>query len=416
MSSEDSQNNPDSHATVNGNQLSPQRQLVSSPGLDALAAVASNIAPLVSPTQQALASNKDHEQSQLNLSSDATNKQTSGPNQSADVRSSSSQRLEMEKPLDWQVNGAFDGAGDQYTTNGPPKMQVKTELLEPSPNHNIPSCSPSPNTETPSGGFAPHLKQSSTPGTPLRNVTNTSPGPIPLTEALSLPPKKRRAPAKKGTAKPPASKKRKVEGDSASRSPSGARTGTPANLRNSNTPGPKGRKGQSATPTRSSSVLNGKEEENEEDDDDDIDDNELYCICRKPDDHSVMIGCDGPCEDWFHTRCVEMNPERMALVFKWYCKFSLVDLHVRNARLLADIQQVRNAPRRATRAFGGECAVSKVVSNQLGLTDQSSPNIAAMRTVSNLCEGNWATRPSRWQCPLRVGGKPERTPILWQMH
>lgn len=34
-------------------------------------------------------------------------------------------------------------------------------------------------------------------------------------------------------------------------------------------------------------------------------DNGPYCICRGPDDHRWMIGCD-VCEDWFHGTCVDL--------------------------------------------------------------------------------------------------------------
>ncbi|KAI0020676.1 hypothetical protein F4780DRAFT_779355 [Xylariomycetidae sp. FL0641] len=37
-------------------------------------------------------------------------------------------------------------------------------------------------------------------------------------------------------------------------------------------------------------------------------DNGPYCICRGPDDHRWMIGCD-VCEDWFHGECVKLDKE-----------------------------------------------------------------------------------------------------------
>lgn len=135
--------------------------------------------------------------------------------------------------------------------------------------------------------------------------------------------KKRAAPKskveKKGTAstvKPPP-KRRKVEPDSASGTPPAHRSGTPASSRASKTPAPRNRKRNSVTPARSSSnaVVNETEEEDE--------DAELFCICRKPDDHTWMIACDGPCEDWFHGRCVEMNEKDGNLIDKYICKAHL---------------------------------------------------------------------------------------------
>ena len=130
------------------------------------------------------------------------------------------------------------------------------------------------------------------------------------------PPSKKRAAPKKGTASSvkPAAKKRKLEGDSMDGSPS---RGTPATSRASATPVPKNRKQDSATPTRSSSMA-GQE------DDDYEDDTQLFCICRKPDDHGVMIGCDGPCDDWFHLKCVEMTQAKTKLVQKWYCECAVI--------------------------------------------------------------------------------------------
>ncbi|KAI0476234.1 hypothetical protein GGR56DRAFT_460153 [Xylariaceae sp. FL0804] len=37
-------------------------------------------------------------------------------------------------------------------------------------------------------------------------------------------------------------------------------------------------------------------------------DNGPYCLCRGPDDHRWMIGCD-VCEDWFHGECVDLDKE-----------------------------------------------------------------------------------------------------------
>ena len=133
----------------------------------------------------------------------------------------------------------------------------------------------------------------------------------------SAPTKKRAAP-KKGTASAvkPAAKKRKLDTDSVDGTPSVKRSVTPASSRASKTPAPKNRKQDSTTPTRSSSVA-------QPDDDEDVDDSELFCICRKPDDHTWMIGCDGSCEDWFHGRCVNMNEEDGKIIDKWICTRNL---------------------------------------------------------------------------------------------
>lgn len=163
----------------------------------------------------------------------------------------------------------------------------------------------------------------------IKNDAGNTPLPT-LAEFSTMKPKsapsKKRAAPKKGiasTVKPPA-KKRKLENDSVDSTPPAQLTGTPATSRASQTPVPKNRKQGSETPARSSSVLNG-----EEDDDDATDDGELFCICRKPDDHTLMIACDGPCEGWFHGRCVGLPAEKTKLISKWYCELPKVAIEIR---------------------------------------------------------------------------------------
>ena len=61
-------------------------------------------------------------------------------------------------------------------------------------------------------------------------------------------------------------------------------------------------------------------QESEASDSDDVEDpNEVYCICRKPDNHTWMIGCDGGCDDWFHGACVGRKPEEKDLIDRFVC-------------------------------------------------------------------------------------------------
>ena len=47
---------------------------------------------------------------------------------------------------------------------------------------------------------------------------------------------------------------------------------------------------------------------------------ELYCICKKPDEGDLMVGCDG-CDDWFHFRCVKIPEKYSHLVLNYYCPY-----------------------------------------------------------------------------------------------
>ena len=241
----------------------------------------------------------------------------------------------LDAPATSQIRQPSPGASDSISASTLPKIQsdqveIKAEVQDNSletPQQYIGSA-----VEASTIAFDP----SSNIGTPtLKSITDIkkdashTPTPTPPDSATMKPkaaPSKKRAAPKKGnagTAKPPA-KKRKIERDSVDGTPPAQHTGTPATSRASQTPAPKNRKQGSETPARSSSVLNG-----EEDDDSATDDGELFCICRKPDDHTLMIACDGPCEGWFHGRCVDMAAEKTKLISKWYCELPKVALDVR---------------------------------------------------------------------------------------
>ncbi len=49
------------------------------------------------------------------------------------------------------------------------------------------------------------------------------------------------------------------------------------------------------------------------------DDGEVFCLCRKGDNHSWMIACDGGCDDWFHGKCVDIRERDGDLIDKYIC-------------------------------------------------------------------------------------------------
>ncbi|KZF22187.1 hypothetical protein L228DRAFT_261391 [Xylona heveae TC161] len=208
----------------------------------------------------------------------------------------------------------------------PPSVQVKAEPSatprEPSPSSPLP---PAVKESKPSGqdlgmeqlsvpGEAGEVKDegsikaSSTRGsTPAQSAIGTT-GSTKQGES-----KKRAAPkstSKKGTAstiKKPAAKKRRLSTESVEGGRSSKRSATPASSRASK--GPANRK-YSATPLASSP---GPDEEDVEDD------GQIFCICRKPDNHTWMIACDGGCDDWFHGKCVKINEEDGDLIDRYVC-------------------------------------------------------------------------------------------------
>ncbi|CCF59665.1 hypothetical protein KAFR_0H02560 [Kazachstania africana CBS 2517] len=47
---------------------------------------------------------------------------------------------------------------------------------------------------------------------------------------------------------------------------------------------------------------------------------EVYCICKKPDEGELMVGCDG-CDDWFHFKCMKIPEVYRSLVFAFFCPY-----------------------------------------------------------------------------------------------
>ena len=180
--------------------------------------------------------------------------------------------------------------------------------------------------------------------------TNAFPAPTPVTgkkrPAAEMAPAQSTASKKKGTARPkPVNtgiKKAKLEIDistdavSAFRSPSG----TPVSSQASKTPTAFKTKKQpsmsiasSPAPSDRISIAAATDNDNEADDDTEQayvptqeadeneadNDDEVFCICRKGDNHTWMIGCDGGCEDWFHGKCVNIQERDGDLIDKYIC-------------------------------------------------------------------------------------------------
>jgi COMPASS component SPP1 len=145
----------------------------------------------------------------------------------------------------------------------------------------------------------------------------------PVDSKPAQPSRKRSAPSsasalgmkKKGTAKAlKSSKKRKIDPEDPN-----ARSLTPTSHAKSSKSGKKG--SQAGTPGLESSPApdNSSQVHASDDDGESSEDHNLYCICKKPDNHKWMIGCDGGCDDWFHGDCVNMKQADEELVDKFIC-------------------------------------------------------------------------------------------------
>ena len=162
---------------------------------------------------------------------------------------------------------------------------------------------------------------------PLRESSVPVPSTEPATDEkpATAPSKKRPAPTKKGTATvskkkkttaaaaAPANKKRKV--DRTSETPSTRKPSTLKATATGSSPAP------SSIRSRSPAADGEEEEEDEEfDEDEDVEGSgEFYCVCRKPDNGTFMIGCDGTCDDWYHGKCVGVEERDKNLIDAYYC-------------------------------------------------------------------------------------------------
>ncbi|KAL8685556.1 MAG: hypothetical protein Q9218_007688, partial [Villophora microphyllina] len=195
------------------------------------------------------------------------------------------------------------------------QTEVKAETTEPAPD--ITATVSQPLAHPNEASTEP--KENIDLATPTENSKGkSSPAPAVGAAQSAMPkpkatPNRKRPAPKKGTASAvkPAAKKRKFDTSETIKTSSPlARVASPASSRASKTPAPKKGKHESVTPQRSSSLAA---------EDDDEDDDGVFCICRKPDDHTWMIACDGPCEDWFHGRCVDMTEKDGDLIEKYFC-------------------------------------------------------------------------------------------------
>ncbi|PGG99489.1 compass component spp1 [Blastomyces parvus] len=230
----------------------------------------------------------------------------------------------------------YDISVNQSAASNPLALKPGIKTEPPTPTlESIPSCStadiPVPTKEPWTPRKVTDLKRESisrassmdrsSPATSTK-AAGSSPGPSTKKRAASS--------TKKGiSTKKPAAKKRKLNPNDTERADGMAsplqRSATPVSSRVSKAPAAKNRKQSSLSvagspaPESKKAAKAPEAQEGEDDTDEDEDPSELFCICRKPDNHTWMIGCDGGCEDWFHGKCVKIKQEDADLIDKYIC-------------------------------------------------------------------------------------------------
>lgn len=297
-----------------------------------LALARSSPAPILAPIQNRTMSVPDQANEEpASLGHDAS-QVVSPPSQSGEnVGRDETQNREPAYVRDEPTASQIRAPGSPSPSNDLPVVKAERPGT---PHDSLSSTAPTQSVEQPQPGTAESVdadtlkaieiaKQSDLGLRTKRNPSVAESITSPTEQSRPAPSKKRPAPVgasgikKKGTAtaKKPPSKRRKLdaEGDGHIRS------GTPS-LKKSSSKG--GRKGsQAGTPVNGSSPApeNSSQVHPTDDEGDSSDDNALYCICRKPDNHRWMIGCDGGCDDWFHGSCVNMAQADEDLVDRFIC-------------------------------------------------------------------------------------------------
>ncbi|OBA23380.1 hypothetical protein METBIDRAFT_38028 [Metschnikowia bicuspidata var. bicuspidata NRRL YB-4993] len=116
---------------------------------------------------------------------------------------------------------------------------------------------------------------------------------------------------------------------------------------------------------------------------------ELFCVCRKPDsDGELMISCDG-CEEWFHTKCMRIDPEYTQLLDKFFCKFcqwkgSGVTRWNRKCRMLGCLKPIRATEK--SKYCSDECGEAFML---LKLSGSQVLTLSDLNFVVNYC-GSYA--------------------------
>lgn len=225
-------------------------------------------------------------------------------------------------------------------------------------------------------------KELNTRARPEKIKEGAEASPPPASASMSKPPNPRKRGAPKNTSRAmgkPAAKKRKTDID--------------GDARRSATPSTRGGKGSnskrkdsrshshSQTPHGSSPApsASGDSHTDAAGSDAEGDDN-LYCICRKPDNHTWMIACDAGCDDWYHGACVAVSERDQDLIDRYVCPLcTAADRGVTTWKPMCR----RPGCRRPARLKKG--AESKYCSHECGVTfmrDQVAAAAATMATTS----------------------------------
>ncbi|KAK5951884.1 COMPASS (complex proteins associated with Set1p) component [Knufia fluminis] len=109
------------------------------------------------------------------------------------------------------------------------------------------------------------------------------------------------------------------------------------------------------------------------------DDGEIFCICRKGDNHTWMIACDGPCEEWFHGKCVGIRERDGELIDKYICPTCSKDGFITTWKRMCRRQDCRKPARVKDNPPSKYCSVECGRMFFVELIRRGDPNAQATR-------------------------------------
>ena len=245
---------------------------------------------------------------------------------------------------------------------------------------------------------------------PRASTSSGRPSPPPTTAPTPTSKDKKDDTKKKGATKkvPASNSKKRKPADEENVQATLSRSNTPQSSRASKTPAPKkqkmttkntpasakpetrGRKkgGKNKTSKNNNKGDEQKQQEGQEEDGEDSasDPDQVFCICRKPDNHTWMIGCDGDCEDWFHGKCVHIDSKNAELIDRYICKlFQTASTPEGRLRLTTRIQAPTVANEAMVALLGNQCVGYLGVASRLVSIGRIRVNTAPMTTGENSC-------------------------------
>lgn len=108
-------------------------------------------------------------------------------------------------------------------------------------------------------------------------------------------------------------------------------------------------------------------------------DGEVFCTCRRGDNHSWMIACDGTCNDWYHGKCVGIKERDGDLIDKYICPMCTRDGFVTTWKRMCRRKDCRKPARVMDKPPSKYCSQDCALKFMTSLIARSDPTVKISR-------------------------------------